>query len=1024
MTRATILHLAVAAALSSACAATSPAIADTLLRVSSDPGDPVGHGQAYFFTSADGGFSTFPENNGGVRFEFSGGGQRWDLQFAPESGVPLHPGDYENAMRDPFQNPISPGIGVAGNGIGCNAETGRFEIRQLTRASDGSVSAMWVTFESHCNGIVPAIRGELRLNADTSIYVGSPSLVPTYPGRPVQFEVHSTAMAGNIRLSCPSVPGGATFVDRGDGTGLFSWPAGASSPSAISVDFVASDDFGNTATSKSTIYALRPDIFRFRSGVSPEYVFAPMDRGIRLTGYYSGLNVAYQGAGQTWNWILGGQSSPRMEPGVYSFSTNFSVFDQFAPVLQTSMNSSPCAVSSGTFQILAVRYSNDGSPNSLWAKFSQACSGVAQTGEVRIDADTALYVTVPAEIYTGKSNSVSFEILATDAASRPVQLSPSGLPVGAQVSLVGPNRWRFDWVGSDTVGVWPVNFSAQDDQGAVAYAVTSVHVPPIDLVRLRSDPGDPVESGQSVQFTPGQGKFVVGSFDHNIQFGFQGSGHWWTANMVAPRQRQMTPGVYADAARFGQQVLDQPGFEMIGDNRACSSSSSMLQVRKLVYSGSNITSLWATFEQRCDYASGSLRGDLRFNADTAVYIGSPSDFYSLSNQSVDFAISGADTRGLPVRVALSNPPSSAVFQDHGDGTGAFHWCPPGGFDQDQTLRFVIRNTVGDSAYSNTLLHLGRPPLLTISSPPGDPIGGGVQAQFDEGSGSFSSQIGPDSSVTIRFLGSGHRYDLKFMAGANRFPENGENVYGFLSPGQYGIDIRADGDTCTSTYGGFFVRQIHRAPGGTLDAFWSTFSQQCEGGPPLTGEIRYGLDGVVPVLSSLLDARVDGGRVRLRWIVPARQASRLRVWRSESADRWEDRGAVLPDASGYVEFEDPTVRPGGRFGYRLVRESSGEVLSGSEAWVLVPVQALSIRPIGPNPMASPMQFELVLPFDASPQFDVVDVAGRVRVTVRLGWLLAGTHRISLPESAALQPGVYFARLISADRRLVSRVVFLK
>lgn len=81
----------------------------------------------------------------------------WDVTFAAPSGSSLAVGVYNDAERNPFQAPGRPGFSVGGDGRGCNTVTGRFQIEEYSN-SGGSLS-FTATFEHHCEGGTPAVRG-------------------------------------------------------------------------------------------------------------------------------------------------------------------------------------------------------------------------------------------------------------------------------------------------------------------------------------------------------------------------------------------------------------------------------------------------------------------------------------------------------------------------------------------------------------------------------------------------------------------------------------------------------------------------------------------------------------------------------------------------------------------------------------------------------------------------------------------------------------------------------------------------
>ncbi|HHC72135.1 MAG TPA: hypothetical protein ENK54_04495 [Thiotrichales bacterium] len=141
--------------------------ATTLLGMRSDPGDWIGGGQSYLYFSSDGTFAASRNFDNGVSISFSSldGLEWWNLDFAAPFDEPLVPGVYPGAMRFPFQDPDRPGLDVHGNGRGCNTLTGRFRIHQVEYGTGDEIIRFAATFEQHCEGAIPALRGVILFNA-------------------------------------------------------------------------------------------------------------------------------------------------------------------------------------------------------------------------------------------------------------------------------------------------------------------------------------------------------------------------------------------------------------------------------------------------------------------------------------------------------------------------------------------------------------------------------------------------------------------------------------------------------------------------------------------------------------------------------------------------------------------------------------------------------------------------------------------------------------------------------------------
>lgn len=224
----------------------------TSIVLTSEPGDFVGGGQTLVFVQADGPFVA--QTNGtvvGVRFNTPTFDHFWSLEFAAPDGQPLVVGTYEGAVRYPFVGPGQPGLSVSGDGRGCNTLTGRFEVLELISGGGSEVVSFRAVFEQHCEGGAPALRGEVRYNANVPLQLNAPSSVSAVENQPFSFLVSAvnTQGGGLVTLTASNVPFGASFVDHGNNTATFSW-----TPLSSQVGTYLLAIGGTAATLSDTIY--------------------------------------------------------------------------------------------------------------------------------------------------------------------------------------------------------------------------------------------------------------------------------------------------------------------------------------------------------------------------------------------------------------------------------------------------------------------------------------------------------------------------------------------------------------------------------------------------------------------------------------------------------------------------------------------------------------------------------------------------------------------------------------------------
>jgi len=232
----------------------------TSLSLTSDPGDFIGGGQTTFLTPADGSFSASKNFDNGVSIDFFGqAGVFWLLDFAAPNSQLLTVGSYTGGARFPFQAASQPGLSISGDGRGCNTLTGSFVVLEISYGAGTTINSFDATFEQHCEGATPALRGEIQFNAHPTVSMTAPSHLSVLENQNVHFTVSATDAAGlHVVLTATGLPAGATFIDNGDNTGTFDWTPAANLTGDFSVTFLGSDSAGNTGAAGTQISVIAP----------------------------------------------------------------------------------------------------------------------------------------------------------------------------------------------------------------------------------------------------------------------------------------------------------------------------------------------------------------------------------------------------------------------------------------------------------------------------------------------------------------------------------------------------------------------------------------------------------------------------------------------------------------------------------------------------------------------------------------------------------------------------------------------
>jgi hypothetical protein len=110
----------------------------------------------------------------------------------------------------------------------------------------------------------------------------------------------------------------------------------------------------------------------------------------------------------------------------------------------------------------------------------------------------------------------------------------------------------------------------------------------------------------------------------------------------------------------------------------------------------------------------SVRGEIRLNADTSIYVLPPADVYVMAHRDTTFTILGVDTRGHAVTLTAQNVPAGCSFTDRGDGVGLLQVTRQMMQTGVLPISFTCADGLGAQATATTWLHVY---ATTASAPP-------------------------------------------------------------------------------------------------------------------------------------------------------------------------------------------------------------------------------------------------------------------------------------------------------------------
>jgi hypothetical protein len=207
---------------------------------------------------------------------------------------------------------------------------------------------------------------------------------------------------------------------------------------------------------------------------------------------------------------------------------------------------------------------------------------------------------------------------------------------------------------------------------------------------------------------------------------------------------------------------------------------------------------------------------------------------------------------------------------------------------------------------------------------------------------------------------------------------------------------------------------------------------------MVSETGWALDAI-----SLESSGVTSTVARFVWRGGALRTNGAVVERSDESLVWQGIATLSPDPEGRLRFEDTSIAPLRRYGYRLRLGPPESPTIAGTTWIDVPpVRQVRVQrrpPPIPRVTGEPAEATLDVPAIAihgtielgftlrdgsQARLDLIDLAGRRVATHPAGTLGAGRHSIRLGRKHGLTPGIYFARLVHPGGSITRRLVVLR
>ena len=577
--------------------------------------------------------------------------------------------------------------------------------------------------------------------------------------------------------------------------------------------------------------------------------------GVRYNGSEA-VSLSLSAAGHRWNLAFGAASNAVLVPGLYRDATRAIQFSN-RPGIDISSDGRGCNMITGDFEIkqcviegpLVTRF---------WARFGQTCDGPAGlTGEIRVNAVVSVAVRAPFRRAITRGSPLSFDVSATSAEGRPISLTAENAPPGAQFVDHGNGTGTFSWTPTaDQIGAYVMSFRGQDDAGHVDLSTTLLQVTGVTSLEVHSEADEPIGRGADYFYGAADGLFRV---DKDINFNTVRflanspgtSPYWsWSVSLAAPGNQLVVPGVYESAV--GSPSAGHPVIQVFGNATGGGDLAGRFSVRQADYaSDGTVKAFWATFEILAAGFTGTLRGELRFNAQVITDVTSPPADTTAPGQQTAFQVTATNAAGRHVALSAHGLPSGAGFVDRGDQAGTFTWTP--GFSQIGKYQVVFVGDDGaggiDSAATQIVVP-GDISLLIQSDPEAQGTG---PVRYTAADGRFRVTKSTENQVQVTFTknGDSRNWAFRFRAPKNAplqpafYPGASQLLLsGGLAPAPT-YPVFEDDTPHFISYCGYItdatfqVKQMDVDANGVVNALWATFERHCFGlAGALQGEIRY------------------------------------------------------------------------------------------------------------------------------------------------------------------------------------------
>ena len=518
--------------------------------------------------------------------------------------------------------------------------TGRFVVREISLAPEGTVLAFAADFEQHCEDHDPALFGAVRYNSTISDLRPFDGQYPTY-----QLTI-TPPDHGRIT---------ATGLDCGGGgiNCVLTLPAPAQVTVTATPDpghmFVGwSGDCAGAITTWVRLNQRKSCSAFFEPGINvPTALFLEsqpgdtMGRGIRQTltpldGTFEIFRNTRNGVGLSmrrhfsFRWALGFAAAGDVPLAAAAYGA---ARDTWATTQMNGLDvgeaARGCSSRTGRFVILEIVYRSDGSVQRFAADFEQHCSDAAAGlfGVIRynstigdltpFEGEYPLYqltITPPSggQVTGAGVDCGAGRSICQVSISSATQLSLTVTP-GAGYLFVG-------WTGECRGAAATTSIHVNGPRTCSAFFEPLVSASPRSLFFWDSQPGDFVGGGRQGVYSPSNSQWTLAVENTNhVSVTIDDGPEHWRLDFSAPVGQPLAAGYYSAARR--QPFTAFNGLDVSGSGPGCNELTGRFVVLEIVVaSDGTVQRFAADFEQHCHDIVPALVGAIRYNSTITEFV--------------------------------------------------------------------------------------------------------------------------------------------------------------------------------------------------------------------------------------------------------------------------------------------------------------------------------------------------------------------------------------------------------------------